>query len=107
MMRAEGIVFSLLALATSACVSSSHANEARPAEEAATPVETQAVGERDVPTTISLTGTLGANRHSQVASDGTGRVVATYVERGSFVRQGEPLVRLDTRGAAMSRAEAD
>ena len=101
--------FSLLALvvfAAASCVESSHADTQKQPGEGALKVETQPVGTRPVASTITLTGTLLANRRSLVASDGSGKVLATYVERGALVRAGDPLVRLDDRSASLSRAEA-
>src|SRR5262249_50278993 len=43
---------------------------------------------------------------SQVASDGTGKVTETFVERGTAVEAGAPLVKLDARSANLSAAEA-
>jgi membrane fusion protein (multidrug efflux system) len=64
------------------------------------------VSERAMPHYLTLTGTLTANRSSQVAADGVGRVRDTFVERGSFVKQGDLLVRLDARAAQLSDSEA-
>jgi len=74
--------------------------------ERATKVPLTQVGERPMPRFLSLTGTLAANRASEVAADGVGRVRDTFVERGSFVKQGELLVRLDARSAQLSDSEA-
>lgn len=101
----RNFTFGTLALALAACVSQSLADKPHPEEEAAK-VTTQTVTARPVPMSLTLTGTLAANRRSLVASDGTGRVTATMIERGSFVRAGDVLVRLDTRSASLSTAEA-
>ena len=69
-------------------------------------VETATVEERMIPRTVAVTGTLAANREADVASDGAGRVVATFVERGDRVSAGTPLARLDARAAALGSAEA-
>lgn len=69
-------------------------------------VATAAVTERSVARTLSLTGTLTANRESGVAADANGKVAATLVERGSVVRKGAPLVRLDRRSAQLAASEA-
>src|SRR5207247_7305129 len=61
---------------------------------------------RAVPRTITLTGTLTANRESGVAADVVGKISAVYVERGSRVRAGAPLVRLDRRQAALIEEDA-
>ena len=69
-------------------------------------VETAAVEEHSIPRTVTVTGTLAANREADVASDAAGRVVATFVERGDRVQAGAPLARLDARAAALGSAEA-
>jgi membrane fusion protein (multidrug efflux system) len=58
------------------------------------------------PRTLALTGTLAANRDSDVAADAVGKVVATFVERGVFVKKGAPLVQLDRRSAALGEEQA-
>ena len=76
------------------------------ATEPSVSVKTAPVGVQALPRTITLTGTLTANRESGVAADVTGKVAEIYVERGSRVRAGQPLVRLDRRQAALADAEA-
>src|SRR5439155_13005564 len=46
------------------------------------------VTDRPVPRYLQLTGTLVANRKSDVASDSTGKVAETFVERGALVARG-------------------
>ncbi len=69
----------------------------------------------DEPVTIEATGSFEPLESSDVAPDASGRVVATPVDVGQFVRQGAPLVRiqgvdaglrLDEARAAVARAEA-
>ncbi len=55
---------------------------------------------------VALTGSLKANAESDVAANASGQVVRTFVERGTAVRKGEALVRLDARSAVASAAEA-
>ena len=45
-------------------------------------------------------------RHSEVAADASGKVTATFVERGQKVKQGDTLAILDARGAAISASQA-
>ena len=61
---------------------------------------------RQVPKNLVLTGTLVANRESDVAADAMGKVVATYAERGDRIQKGKPIARLDASSAALNRAEA-
>jgi membrane fusion protein (multidrug efflux system) len=74
--------------------------------EAAVAVPLREVVARPVPKSLLLTGTLVANRESDLAADAAGKVVATFAERGERVQQGQPLARLDARGAALTQAEA-
>jgi RND family efflux transporter MFP subunit len=70
---------------------------------------------QDEPVTLEATGSFDADESSDVAPDASGRVVATPVDVGQFVKQGAVLVRLqgidaglrlDEARAAVSRAEA-
>ncbi|HMJ15955.1 MAG TPA: biotin/lipoyl-binding protein, partial [Polyangiaceae bacterium] len=74
--------------------------------EATVSVPIREVVARPVPKSLLLTGTLVANRESDLAADAAGKVVATFAERGERVKQGQPLARLDSRGAALNQAEA-
>jgi membrane fusion protein (multidrug efflux system) len=95
----------LLALAgCTTSVSKALPNASEP--EQPTRLETVTVAEQPMPRFLSLTGTLAANRASQVAADGAGRVRDTFVERGGVVRAGELLVQLDSRSARLSESEA-
>jgi membrane fusion protein (multidrug efflux system) len=76
------------------------------AEEAPAKVDTVVVGERTLPKVLTLTGTLVANQEADVAADASGKVQQTFVERGSYVKRGMPLARVDARSAAISHAEA-
>lgn len=101
------VLLSAVALAAGGCRENlSHADAAHRQAEAGVKVETATVAERPVPQYITLTGTLAANRSSQVASDGAGKVTETFVERGALVAAGAPLVKLDARSASFSAAEA-
>jgi membrane fusion protein (multidrug efflux system) len=97
---------SLLALTLAAC--DGHVAEAK----AATPPEqavraaTVPVAEKTIPRKLRLTGSLEANRDSDIAADASGRVAATYVERGAYVKKGTLLARLDARSSAMAAAQA-
>jgi RND family efflux transporter MFP subunit len=70
---------------------------------------------QEQPVTIEATGSFEAEESSDVAPDASGRVVATPVDVGQFVKEGSVLVRLqgidaglrlDEARAAVSRAEA-
>jgi membrane fusion protein, multidrug efflux system len=99
------LALSSLSLLAGCDVRTSNAQSA-PAPEPVVSVATTQATIRTLPRTLSLTGTLTANRESAVAADVSGKVVETYVERGSRVRAGAPLVRLDRRQAALMAEEA-
>jgi membrane fusion protein, multidrug efflux system len=74
--------------------------------DSATLVDTTEVGQRPMPATLKLNGTLKGQKQADIAANAQGRVVATLVERGAAVKAGQVLARLDVRAAALSAAEA-
>src|SRR5262245_48512353 len=108
MARVRTLILSLPALSVGGGCGQSvgRADAAQRQDEPSIKVVTSTVAERPVPTFITVTGSLAANRTSQVASDGTGKVTETFVERGSRVPAGAALVKLDARGVNLSAAEA-
>jgi RND family efflux transporter MFP subunit len=79
-------------------------------------VAAASVKTQDEPVTLEATGSFEADESSDVAPDSSGRVVATPVDVGQFVKSGSVLVRLqgidaglrlDEARAAVSRAEAN
>jgi len=64
---------------------------------------------RDVttPRFVTLSGTLAGSEEAQVAAGAAGKVIATYVERGSVVKKGTVIVRLDSRAATAQAAQAN
>jgi membrane fusion protein (multidrug efflux system) len=76
----------------------------------ASPVAVKLVTTQEVkvPRVLSLSGTLIGSEESDVAAGAVGKILATYVERGSVVKKGAVLVRLDARalGAQAQEAEA-
>ena len=80
------------------------------------PVSVALVQGIDEPVTVEATGSFQADESSDVAPDVSGRVIATPVDIGQFVRQGAVLVRLqgvdaelrlDEARAAVQHAEAN
>jgi RND family efflux transporter MFP subunit len=71
-------------------------------QEAPIHVETARADEVATPEYLTLTGTLRASQESDVAADATGKVTATFVERGQRVQQGDTLAILDARGASLT-----
>jgi membrane fusion protein (multidrug efflux system) len=72
------------------------------------PVSVSLVAAREVktPRFVTLSGTLVGAEEAQVAAGAAGKVVATYVERGSLVRKGAVIARLDGRAASAQAAQA-
>jgi membrane fusion protein (multidrug efflux system) len=58
------------------------------------------------PRLVTLSGTLIGAEEAQVAAGAAGKVIATYVERGSVVRKGAVLARLDSRAVSAQAAQA-
>ena len=105
-----------LALGLAACRESEPVETARAQPRAAVEVRAAVVQGRDEPVVIEATGSFEADERSKVAPEASGRVVATPVDIGQFVRAGSVLVRLqatdaglrlDEARAALSRAEAN
>lgn len=70
-------------------------------------VKTAAAAEKPMPRFLRLTGELTSAQDSAVAADTTGKVSATPVERGTEVKAGEVLIRLDDRTTSLNLAEAE
>ncbi len=64
--------------------------------------QTARVVEQPMPEYLTLTGTLRASEESEVAADASGKVTATFAERGQVVRRGDTLAVLDARGASLT-----
>jgi membrane fusion protein (multidrug efflux system) len=104
-------------LALAGCKQGTTATAAGDAAATATPsVTVSLVSGLDEPITIEATGSFQAQESSDVAPETSGRVIATPVDVGQFVKEGAVLVRLqgidaslrlDESRAALNRAEAN
>ncbi len=56
---------------------------------------------RNVPAFVQATGSFSADEASDVASQASGQVIATPVDVGAFVKQGQVVARLDDRDAKL------
>lgn len=65
------------------------------------------VREVKVPRMLTLSGNLIGGEQAQVAAGAAGKVLATYVERGSMVKRGAPLAKLDARMITAQAQEAE
>ena len=75
-------------------------------EDPARALATAPVEERALPRELVLTGSLVANRQSDLAANAAGRVLETTVERGQRVNAGDVIARLDARVAKFSAKAA-
>ena len=105
--RKIAVSATLFALAVVGC---KHATppETKATPDADTPVAVSLVPARDVktPRLVTLSGTLIGSEEAQVAAGAAGKVIATYVERGSVVKKGAVLARLDSRALSAQAAQA-
>jgi membrane fusion protein (multidrug efflux system) len=67
---------------------------------------TVAVATHPMPRYTTLTGTLVADRESDVAADVSGKVLSVLIDRGTPVKVGSVLAVLDKRSAAIKAKEA-
>lgn len=102
----------ILSVALAGCARSAAETKAPPSSAAAeapplsvTPVAAVAI---KVPRVVSLSGNLAGAEQAQVAAGAAGKILATYVERGSVVKKGAVLARIDSRilGAQAEEATA-
>jgi len=70
-------------------------------------VETGLVESAKMPKYLTLTGSVLADRQSEVAANVAGRVAATYVERGQPVKAGQVLARVDSKAASYQALAAN
>lgn len=85
------------ACARSEALAEGTAGATQQAESAPIAVSLVPVREISVPRTLTLSGSLIGSEQAQVAAGAAGKVLATYVERGSVVRKGSTLAKLDAR----------
>lgn len=76
------------------------------ARPAAVDVETIPAAARPMPRVIRLSGSVVGLRVTSLAANANGRVLEASVDRGSEVKKGDILAKLDTRSAALGAAEA-
>lgn len=100
-----------LAISLTACGKKPEAAPALPRAEKSevAPVKgrTATLIERDVPRFLRVTGQLIGRNDAVIAADAIGKVVEVSVERGSVVKAGDALVKLDERQAKLALAEAE
>lgn len=111
---AAAILAGPLLVLAAGCGRQGNAEPAAPAPQAVA-ISAAAVKAEDEAVTIEATGSFEADESSDVAPESSGRVVATPVDVGQYVKSGAPLVRLqgidaglrlDEARAAAARAES-
>jgi RND family efflux transporter MFP subunit len=104
-------VLSLLSLALLAACSPHTPPQAPPSAVVAEPapihVTTRAAEEKSMPRYLRITGQLKGSQEAMVAADAAGKVIEAPVERGSIVKAGDVLIKLDERSAELALKEAE
>ena len=67
-------------------------------------VETSLVEIRKMPRFLTLTGSITADRQSEVAANVAGRIASAPIERGQKVKEGQTLAIVDSKAAGLSAA---
>lgn len=101
-MRKSFVILILLV----ACKSKATETAATKQPPAPVKVQTAKVEVTKVPRYITLTGTVQADKQSEVAANVSGRITATFVERGREVKQGQVIAVVDSRQAGLSASAA-
>ncbi len=103
-MNANAVPRSLLfvALAAAAACGRSDARSADARVEPAVKLVLHTVAAMPAPERLTLTGTVMAKESSDVTASVPGKVLAVLVDRGSRVKFGDPLLRLDASSASLS-----
>jgi membrane fusion protein (multidrug efflux system) len=104
----SGLLIAGLAITEVAC-DRSEANKPTATEAPAAPIAVSLVTaeQRALPGGVDVTGTLMADAQTEVAAENEGRVLAVTIERGSVVRAGAVLARLDGEDAKNQLLEAE
>src|SRR5688572_13633672 len=96
-----------LALLATGC-HRSPAEQSKEPPDSSAPISVKQVAARElkVPRVLMLSGSLIGSEEAEVAAGAAGKVLSTHVERGSVVKKGTVLVRLDSRTASAQANEA-
>jgi HlyD family secretion protein len=87
----------LVAIAIAARLTHTLAGKKTVTNRVAPAVTVTEAGQSAAPTTVSITGTIGARYDTPIGAEGdAGRVAAVYVEAGDHVKRGQILARIDT-----------
>ncbi len=106
--RFRSVLLLFAAALTVGCgTSATGESESGRADVPAVRVESVAAIEQPITRFLSVTGTLAAQEEAEVAAEIQGRVIATPVERGMRVAEGEDLIRIAPAEAAAQATEAE
>jgi membrane fusion protein (multidrug efflux system) len=100
-MRTYSLLLLAVITSASAC-SKSSANSAAAPPDPIVKVPLATVESQTAPQLLEITGSVKPDQSAKVASDIAGRALAVMVDEGSRVKQGDPLIRLDTSNAQIS-----
>jgi membrane fusion protein (multidrug efflux system) len=101
------LIFPLLFAATAACGTGVKGESPTAVVEPAVTVSSTAAVERPIRRFLEVTGTLAAQEEAEVAAEVQGRVIATPVERGTRVADGDPLIQIASAEMEAQAAEAE
>jgi RND family efflux transporter MFP subunit len=102
----RGLLVAACLVAAAGCRAAETVETARAESRGPVTVRVAPVTGTDEPVTLQATGSFSADESSDVASEVSGRVVATPVDVGQYVRQGAVLVRLQGVDAGLRLDEA-
>jgi membrane fusion protein (multidrug efflux system) len=103
------LTLSTAALLLAGCKKPEEATPEKPKSVTSLPpvkVELGSVTHEKMPRLLTLTGSIVADRQSEIAANVSGRVTATYVERGMPVKAGQVIAVVDARAAGFQAAAA-
>jgi RND family efflux transporter MFP subunit len=100
------IPLAIAAIGTAACAGR-HAEATSDGTGAVIAVTVAPVVSQPIARTLRVTGSLIAEEEAEVAAETAGRIVATPVERGSSVNEGDALIRIAPAEADASSREAE
>ncbi|MGC4121256.1 MAG: efflux RND transporter periplasmic adaptor subunit [Myxococcales bacterium] len=100
------LTFAAACQSASATVPETRPQKAPAPSPGAVTVETAPVERHSMPRFLTLTGSVLADRQSEVAANVSGRITATFAERGQRVKAGEPIAVVDSKAAGFSAQAA-
>jgi RND family efflux transporter MFP subunit len=100
------VIIAAVAFISSGCSSSSANNNNAPAETPIVDVTTAQAVVMPIPAYIEATGNLASDAQTDVAPAIAGKIVEVNFDIGSYVNQGDVLLRLDPRDAAIRLEQA-